>query len=160
MKPHVGLIGGGDADEDALGTAEEVGRRVAESGAPLVCGGLGGVMEAGSRGASEAGGTVIGILPGTSKEDANQYVDVCVVTAMDHARNAVIARTADALVAVDGSMGTLSEIALGLKTGTPVVVIEGDSDIRPALEELDRELLRFADSPAAAVDLALKLSTG
>jgi len=101
--------------------AEAVGRALAEAGAVLICGGRGGVMEAACRGAKTAGGITIGILPGTDRREANPYVDIPIVTGIGVARNAIIARTAQAAVAVGGSYGTLSEIAFALAFGVPVV---------------------------------------
>jgi uncharacterized protein (TIGR00725 family) len=104
--------------------AEEVGRLLAEAGAIVVTGGCGGVMEAASKGAREAGGTTLGILPGADRREANEWLAVAVPTGMGEARNALVVRAADAVVAVGGAWGTLSEIALARKTGTPVVGIE------------------------------------
>jgi len=118
---HVAVVGAGEATAAECAAAEEVGRRIAQAGAVLVCGGLGGVMEAACRGARSAGGTTIGILPGTDRLDANDHVDVAVPTGIGEARNAVVVGTADAVVAVGGEFGTLSEIALALKAGTPVI---------------------------------------
>jgi hypothetical protein len=101
--------------------AREVGRALAAAGAVVVCGGLGGVMEGACRGAREAGGQTLGILPGSSRADANPHVEVAVATGMGEARNALVVRTADALVAIGGEFGTLSEIAFALKAGKPVV---------------------------------------
>jgi uncharacterized protein (TIGR00725 family) len=101
--------------------AETVGRLVARSGAALVCGGLGGVMEAACRGARAEGGTTIGILPGLDRSAANPYVEVAIATGLGEARNALVVRAADCLIAVGGAYGTLSEIALALKTGKRVV---------------------------------------
>lgn len=101
--------------------AEEVGRRLARAGAALICGGLGGVMEAACRGARAAGGRTIGILPGSERTEANPFVDVAVVTGMGQARNVLIVLSADALIAIGGGFGTLSEIALALRHGKPVV---------------------------------------
>lgn len=120
----IAVIGGGrEARSDVLGVAEELGRGIAEAGAMLICGGLGGVMEAAGRGAARAGGIVIGVLPGSEKGDANPHVTVPVCTGFGTGRNIIIARTADALVAVGGEYGTLSEIAHGLQLGKPVVGI-------------------------------------
>lgn len=126
MKRRVlaGVVGGGCVEARVAAVAKEVGRRLARAGAIIVCGGLGGVMEAASRGAAEAGGTVIGILPGPSVEDANRWVTHPVATNMGHARNAIIVQTADFLVAIGGEAGTLSEIAIALKIGKPVFSIE------------------------------------
>ena len=115
------VIGPGDAAADELEAAEEVGRLLAEAGAVLVCGGLGGVMEAACRGAHAAAGLTLGILPGRSRRDANPFVEVAVPTGLGEARNALVVRSADAVVAIGGAYGTLSEIALALKGGTPVV---------------------------------------
>lgn len=101
--------------------AEDVGKLLARSGAVVVCGGLGGVMEAACRGAKREGGLTVGILPNEDRTHANRYVDVAVATGLGEARNALVVRTADVLVAVGGGFGTLSEIALALRAGKPVV---------------------------------------
>lgn len=150
------VIGGGEAGDKVLALAREVGREIARAGCVLICGGLGGVMEASAKGAKEIGGLTLAILPGTSKDEANPYMDIRVVTAMSHARNAIIARSADFLIAVGGGMGTLSEIALGLKEGKPVIVLEDGSTILNALREIKKENLYFARSPREAVALGLK----
>ena len=121
--PYIAVIGPGDATPEQVAHAEAVGRGLAEAGAVVVCGGLGGVMAAACRGAKDAGGTTVGILPGDDRSQANAYVDVAIATGLGEARNALVVRAADALVAVGGEYGTLSEIALALKTGTPVVGI-------------------------------------
>jgi uncharacterized protein (TIGR00725 family) len=123
-----------------------VGRELGARGAVLVCGGLGGVMEAACRGAKEAGGTTVGILPGTDRAAANPYVDVAIPSGLGEARNALVARTADALVAVGGGYGTLSEIALALKAGKRVVGI-GSWEI---------DGVESADSAEAAVQTVLR----
>jgi uncharacterized protein (TIGR00725 family) len=120
----ISVIGAGTCSDEISSLAEEVGRSVANMGAVLVTGGLGGVMEAASKGAKEAGGIVIGILPGFSKHDANPYVTIPITTGLSHARNVIIARTADAVIAVSGEYGTLSEIAIALKLGKPVIGIQ------------------------------------
>jgi len=124
QKLIIGVIGAGNASSRGLEHAYQVGRLIAKKGAVLVCGGLGGVMEAASRGCVEAGGEVLGILPGSSPGAANPYVTLPIVTAMGHARNVIIAQTASALVAIEGEYGTLSEIAIGLKLGKPVVQLD------------------------------------
>jgi uncharacterized protein (TIGR00725 family) len=118
---YVAVVGPGEATPAELEAAEAVGRGLAEGGAVIVCGGLGGVMEAACRGAREAGGTTLGILPGHDRRDANPFVEVAVPTGLGEARNALVVRAADALVAVGGAYGTLSEIALALKGGKRVV---------------------------------------
>jgi uncharacterized protein (TIGR00725 family) len=116
----VAVVGPGDAAPEEIDKAEAVGRALAARGAVVVCGGLGGAMEAACRGAKEAGGTTVGILPGLDRGAANPWVDVAVATGLGEARNALVVRAADALIAVGGGYGTLSEIALALKGGKPV----------------------------------------
>ncbi|HOV87658.1 MAG TPA: TIGR00725 family protein [Syntrophobacteraceae bacterium] len=123
-RPVLGVIGTGKTAPGLEELALEVGRQIARCGAILVCGGLGGVMEAAARGAKEAGGITLGILPGAGPDDANRYIDIPVATNMGQARNAVIVHTADALIAVDGEYGTLSEMAMALKIGKPVIALE------------------------------------
>jgi uncharacterized protein (TIGR00725 family) len=113
--------GAPDAGSGALADAEAAGRVIGGAGATLVCGGLGGVMEAACRGARDGGGTSIGILPGSDRDAANAYVDVAVATGMGEGRNVLVVRSADALVAVGGEFGTLSEVALALQAGIPVI---------------------------------------
>jgi len=122
-RPYVAVVGGGEADPDVLAIAEEVGRHLARRDAVVLCGGLGGVMEAACRGAKAEGGTTVGILPTEDRHNANPYVDIAIATGMGEARNALVVRAADVVLAVDGEFGTLSEIALALRTGTPVVGI-------------------------------------
>ena len=119
--PWIAVVGPGRAMPEELVLAEEVGAEVAAAGAVLVCGGLGGVMEAACRGARSRGGTTVGLLPGTDREAANGWVEIAIPTGLGEARNALVVRAADALVAIGGEWGTLSEIALGLKAGRPVV---------------------------------------
>jgi uncharacterized protein (TIGR00725 family) len=118
---QIGVIGAGHCSSRTSLLAEEVGREVARVGAVLVCGGLGGVMEAAARGAQEEGGITVGILPGDSFEDANPFIQIPVVTGLGHARNVLVVRSAQALIAVKGGYGTLSEVALALKMGKPVI---------------------------------------
>jgi uncharacterized protein (TIGR00725 family) len=116
----VAVVGPGDAPPDEIEAAEAVGRALAGQGAVVVCGGLGGAMEAACRGAKQAGGTTVGILPGLDRSAANQWLDIAIATGLGEARNALVVRAADALIAVAGGYGTLSEIALALKAGKPV----------------------------------------
>jgi uncharacterized protein (TIGR00725 family) len=120
-KRYIGVIGAGECDAELAHLAEAVGRGIAEAGAILVCGGMGGAMEAACRGAKAVGGMTVGILPGSHRAGANQYVDVAIATGIGEARNLAIIRTSDALVAVGGSYGTLSEIGFALKMGKKVV---------------------------------------
>ena len=139
------------ADAATLGFAEEVGRRLASAGCAVVTGGLGGVMEAASRGAGLAGGLVIGILPTSSIGDANPFVDIPIATGMGDARNVIIASTAEAFVAVGGAYGTLSEIAFALKRGKPVVSL---GSWRPD------DAVKVASTPEEAVRIVLEATAG
>jgi len=148
MKRIISVIGGGrETRKYYLEEAETVGRRIAEHGAVLLCGGLGGVMEAASRGAFTSGGIVVGIIPGETRDTANPYVTIPIVTGMGIGRNVIVARSADALIAVGGEYGTLSEIALALQMGKPVVAI-GSWDIAG---------VQRAGNAEEAVTLALSL---
>ncbi len=117
----IGVIGGSDISPKVAKVAEAVGREIARRGAVLVCGGLGGVMEAACRGAAAEGGLTIGILPGEDRRAANPYVKIPIATGLGYARNLAVARSCQAVIAVDGSYGTLSEIAFALQAGTPVI---------------------------------------
>ena len=121
MALHIGVIGEGVCTARVTRQAEQVGAAIARAGAVLLCGGLGGVMQAASRGAAEAGGVVVGLLPGFRRRDANRWVTIPIVTGLDQARNVVLVRSCDAVIAIGGMYGTLSEIALALKLGIPVV---------------------------------------
>jgi uncharacterized protein (TIGR00725 family) len=154
---QVAVSGGGASPPDnALAAAEEVGRRLAEAGIVLVCGGLGGVMEAAARGAAGAGGEVIGILPGDDPEDANPYCTHVVATGIGHARNLAVVASADAVIAIGGEWGTLSEIGLAGVVGRPVVLLAGWR-----LEHATGmpSEVAYADSPAQAVELAATLAS-
>ena len=119
--PYVAVIGPGEATDSEVEVAQTVGRLLAEAGTVVVCGGLGGVMAGACRGAAAAGGLTVGILPGTDRAAANEWVAVAIPTGLGELRNGLVVRAADAVIAVGGAHGTLSEIALGLKTGVPVV---------------------------------------
>jgi uncharacterized protein (TIGR00725 family) len=118
---YVAVVGPGDASPAEIEAAEAIGRGIAHAGYILVCGGLGGVMAAACRGAVEAGGLTVGILPGTDRAAANQWVRVALPTGLGELRNGLVVRAADAVIAVGGAYGTLSEVALALKTGVPVI---------------------------------------
>jgi uncharacterized protein (TIGR00725 family) len=122
--PIIGVIGAGQCDAALYHLALDVGREIARRGAILVCGGLGGVMEAAARGAAEERGLTLAILPGPSTQDANPYIRVPVATDMGQARNVIIVHTADALIAISGGAGTLSEIGHALKVGKPVIGLQ------------------------------------
>jgi len=144
----ISVIGAGSCEKNIYGIAEKVGRLIAEKGATLITGGLGGVMEAASKGAKEAGGITVGILPGFSKDEANPYVMIPVTTGLSHARNIIIMRSADAVIAIAGEYGTLSEIAIALKLGKPVIGIKTWEHIEGVVK---------VASPEEAVQKALEL---
>ena len=157
----VAVIGSASCDEPVAALARAVGRELGRRGAVLVCGGRGGVMEAACQGAKEQGGITVGILPGTDRREANRYVDIPVVTGLGDARNVLVVRSADIVIAVSGGYGTLSEIGLALKAGRPVVGLdtwELSQQGRPAAA-----IVR-ADTPLHAVEaafaLAAKMRTG
>jgi uncharacterized protein (TIGR00725 family) len=153
----IAVIGSANCDEDVAALAASVGREIARRDAILVCGGRGGVMEAACRGAKGEGGLTVGILPGTDRREANAYVDVPIATGLGEARNAVVVRSADAVVAVSGGYGTLAEIGLALKMGRPVVGL-GTWDLARAGRP-DGGVVP-AGTPVQAVELALSLARG
>jgi len=155
-KKTIAVIGGGQCTKKEAGLAEEVGKELAKRGAILVCGGLGGVMEAACRGASAEGGTTIGILPGDDSHAANPHVQIPIATGMGYARNIAVVRSAGAVIAVGGSYGTLSEISYALQGGTPVIGLGTWTISRNGKE--DNSII-LAQSPAEAVDKALKLAS-
>lgn len=149
MSTIIGVIGTSEASNEEYKTAEEVGREIARRKGILVCGGLGGVMEASCRGAKSEGGLTIGIIPGSSKKEANPYVDIPIVTGISEARNIIVVRSSNAIIAIGGSFGTLSEIAFALKLEIPVIGIntwEVSTNIKKAT------------TPKEAVDLAFSLA--
>lgn len=154
--PAVAVVGAGRCDRATEQVAEAVGAAVARAGAVLVCGGLGGVMAAACRGALAAGGLTVGILPGDRAADANPWVRVAVPTGMGELRNGLVVRASDVLVAVGGEYGTLSELALALKVGRPVVGIGTWALLRPG--GVPDAGVQPADDPDEAVALALALA--
>jgi uncharacterized protein (TIGR00725 family) len=149
----IGVIGGSEVTPEIAGLAEEVGREIARRGAVLVCGGLTGVMEAACKGASEEGGLTIGILPGESRRTANPYVKIPIVTGIGYARNVAVVKSSQAVIAIDGSYGTLTEIGHALQSEIPVIglktwsiAINGKSD---------RNIIT-AKNAREAVDIAMK----
>lgn len=149
---RVAVAGAGICGSDLADVAEEVGRLVAQADAVLICGGLGGVMEAVARGAAEEGGLTVGLLPGRDARAANPYIQVPMPTGLGEGRNLLVARTANVLIAIGGEWGTLSEVAMARKCDVPVVLL------RPALAAgLD---LPVAQDPEEAVSLALHLASG
>jgi uncharacterized protein (TIGR00725 family) len=146
--PYVAVIGASNATDWELETAQRLGTLLAEAGAVLVCGGLGGVMDAAARGCAEAGGVSIGILPGDGRTLASPHLSVAIATGFGEARNAIVARSADAVIAVGGEFGTLSEIALALKMGTPVI---GLGTWELGRDDLDRDPIVRAGTPEDAL---------
>ena len=146
-KPIIGVIGSSECSPQVARMAEEVGRRIAERGGILVCGGLGGVMQAAAKGAKQAGGQTIGILPDDTAETANPYIDFPIATGMGYARNVIIVKTADVLIAVEGKYGTLSEVAYALIFDKPLISLGS--------WEVDPKVLRAKD-PQEAVEMAFR----
>lgn len=155
MRPYVAVCGPAVATEEELAWAEEIGRLLAKAGAVLVCGGLGGVMHAAARGCEAEGGTSVGILPGEDRRGASPHLTVAVATGVGEARNVLIVRTADVVIAVSGEFGTLSEIALARKIGKPVV---GLRTWELSKRGTPIEALVRVASPAEAVARALELA--
>ncbi|MCL6446878.1 MAG: TIGR00725 family protein [Armatimonadetes bacterium] len=152
---YIGVIGAGECTEEETRLAEEVGREIARRKGVLICGGRRGVMEAAARGAQLAGGLVVGILPGNSRREGNPYLTVALATGLGDARNAVIACASDALIAISGGYGTLSEIGLALKMGKPVVGLFTWELTRPGRSFA----VHPAKSAAEAVELAFHLAS-
>ncbi|UCG62625.1 MAG: TIGR00725 family protein [Candidatus Zixiibacteriota bacterium] len=150
-KPVIAVVGANKCSKKLRDMAAEVGRYIAENGGVIVCGGLGGIMEGAARGAKEASGVTIGILPGDNPDDANEYIDFVVPTGMGEARNALVVRMADAVVAFPGKYGTLSEMALALQAGKPLISVNawnlGDD-------------VTQAESPVEAARLAMEMAGG
>ncbi len=154
-KKLIAVIGGGQSSNEESKVAEKVGRLLARNGVILVCGGLGGVMKAACRGASAEGGMTIGILPGDNRRAANRYVQIPIVTGMGFARNVVVVKSAQAVIAIGGSYGTLSEIAYALQYGIPVIGLNTWSLSKNG--QPDSSII-LAQSPEDAVDLAISLT--
>lgn len=157
VRAWVAVVGPETAAPDEAAAAEAVGTEIARAGAVLVCGGRGGAMEAACRGASQSGGTTVGILPGLDRAEANPHVEIAIPTGLGELRNGLVVRAADAVIAVAGEYGTLSEIAFALKTGTPVVGV-GTWELARGGEP-DGGIVAVAD-PADAVRRALALISG
>jgi uncharacterized protein (TIGR00725 family) len=148
--PYIAVIGASQPTESQQRAAEEVGRALGAAGAIVITGGGGGVMAAASRGAREAGAVVVGVLPGSDRREANQWVTVALPTGLGELRNGLVVRAADAAVAIGGAYGTLSEIALALAAGTPVV----------GLDSWPIDGMEVAESPRGAAERALELARG
>jgi len=147
-KPVVAIIGASKCSKKLRDMAAEAGRYVAEQGGVVVCGGLGGIMEGAARGAHEAGGTTIGILPSSEKEDANEFIEFVIPTGFGEARNVMVVRAADAVIAFPGKYGTLSEMALALRDKKPVISISA--------WKLGDEIIQM-DDPKEAAAKALEM---
>jgi len=153
-KKFIAVIGGGDSSPRETELAEEVGREIARHGAILVCGGLSGVMSAACKGANSEGGVTIGILPGESRQEANPYVQIPIVTGIGYARNVAVVKSAQAVIAVDGSYGTLSEIAHALQSGIPVI---GLNTWSLSIHGQPDNSIIMAENPKDAVNKAIEL---
>lgn len=148
-KPVIAVIGAGKCSKKLRDMAAEIGKYVAENGGVVLCGGLGGVMEGAARGAKEAGGTTIGIIPSENKGDANQFIDYVIPTGFGQARNILVVRAADAIVALPGKFGTLSEMAFALVSGKPIVSVQA--------WKLGEEIQQVED-PLEAAKIAMELA--
>jgi uncharacterized protein (TIGR00725 family) len=148
--PYIAVVGASQATDDDVADAQAVGRLLGAAGAVIVCGGRGGVMAAASRGAASAGGAVVGMLPGDDRSDANEWVSIAIPTGLGELRNGLIVRSVDAMVAVGGSYGTLSEVALGLQAGLKVY----------GLHTWDIEGIEAVKTPEDAVEKALSAARG
>ncbi|MGQ9499781.1 MAG: TIGR00725 family protein [Dissulfurimicrobium sp.] len=148
MMRRIGVIGAGLCDSEIAKMAEQTGRMIAERGAILYCGGLGGVMEAAAKGAFEAGGVTVGILPGSKAMDANPYIKIPIMTDMGYARNVILVRSCDVLIAIAGSYGTLAEISLALKMWKPVIGLNTWENLKGVY---------YVSSPEEAVDKAFDM---
>jgi len=154
-KRFIAVIGGAEPSPQEAKLAEEVGRELARQGVSLVCGGLGGVMEAACQGAQSEGGVTIGILPGESRQAANPYVQIPIVTGIGYARNLAVVKSAQAVIAIGGSYGTLSEISHALQSGIPVIGLNTWSLFRNGQQ--DNSII-LAQNPTEAVNKALNLA--
>ncbi len=151
----IGVIGGNDVSPEIAAIAEEVGKEIARRKAVLVCGGMGGVMEAACKGAVSEGGLTIGILPGDSRKQVNAYVRIPIVTGIGYARNVAVVKTSQAVIAIDGSYGTLTELGYALQSGIPVIGL--DTWTFSNKSQPDCAIIP-AESPKEAVDLAMELA--
>jgi uncharacterized protein (TIGR00725 family) len=150
----IGVIGGSDVSPQIAKLAEEVGHEIARQGAVLVCGGMGGVMEAACKGASSEGGLTIGIIPGDSRESANEYVKIPIVTGIGYARNVAVVKSSQAIIAIDGSYGTLTELGYALQSGIPVIGLKTWS---MSIDGREEKNIVPAKNPREAVEKAIAL---
>jgi len=155
MKTHIGLLGPNTTTDEENQLGREIGRHIAEAGAILFCGGLGGMMRAAAEGAKTAGGQTVGILPGSDRSDANEFIDIPIPTDLGAYRNALLVRSCDAVVAAHGAFGTLSEIAFALRLNIPVVGINTWEVCRDGIPDPGIHVVQTAEE---AVALALQLA--
>jgi hypothetical protein len=148
--PYIAVVGASQPSESQERVAEEVGRLLGDARAIVITGGLGGVMAAASRGAAQTGAIVVGLLPGSNRHDANEWMSVALATGLGELRNGLVVRAADAVIAIGGAYGTLSEIALAMAAGTPVV----------AVDSWPVDGVEAVDSPRTAVARVLELAAG
>ena len=156
IKKFIAVIGGGQCSSEEAKVAEKVGHELARQGAILVCGGLGGIMEAACRGASAEGGITVGILPGDKRQTANSYIQIPIVTGIGYARNIMVVKSSQAVIAIGGNYGTLSEVAHALQGGIPVIGLNTWSLARNGQPD---DSIVLAQNPAEAVSKALTLAT-
>ncbi len=155
MKLNVGVLGPNTTSEAEYALGEEVGRCIAEKGATLLCGGLGGMMQAAAEGAKSAGGQTVGILPGSDRSSANSFIDLAIPTGLGPFRNSLLVSSCDAVIAIHGAYGTLSEIAFALRIGIPVVGLHTWEVRRTGQADPG---IHVVHSPQEAVDTALRLA--
>ncbi|MCK4568308.1 MAG: TIGR00725 family protein [Candidatus Thorarchaeota archaeon] len=157
----ISVIGGADSNPEILKLAEDIGAEIAKRGVALACGGMMGVMEAACKGAKKHGGVTIGILPSDSKEHANNYVDFAIPTGLGYSRNFIVAKTGDAVIAIDGSAGTLSEIAIAWFSDKLIVALASSGGWAEKLAgtQIDKrrtDIVFSADSPKEALDIIFR----
>ncbi len=157
MKLHLGVLGPNATTDDQYALGMEVGKYIARAGATLFCGGLGGMMQAAAEGAKKAGGKTVGILPGTNNTDANEFIDTAIPTNLGAYRNAILVQSCDAVIAIHGAYGTLSEIAFALRLGIPVVGLHTWEVHRNGKADPG---IHAAQTAEEAVTLAIKLAVG
>ncbi len=157
----ISVIGGADSNPEILELAEDIGAEIAKRGVALACGGMMGVMNAACKGAKKHGGVTIGILPSDSKEHANNYVDFAIPTGLGYSRNFIVAKTGDAVIAIDGSAGTLSEIAIAWFSDKLIVALASSGGWAEKLagtqiDERRTDIVFSADSPKEALDIVFR----
>ena len=158
----ISVIGGSDCDQTAISVAEKLGEEIAKRGAVLVCGGRGGAMEAACKGAQRFDGLTVGIIPSLDKEHANQYVDIAIPTGLGFSRNFLVAQTGDAIIAIAGSAGTLSEMAIAWFSDKPVIALKesggwAEKLAGTAIDNRRSDVVHSASTPEEAVEIAFDL---